>query len=70
MPRPDLACLALPHCPPLPPPPAQFVRPLFRALRQQPATRDRAPQIFERVRAGYHPIAAKMVAADLQLAPA
>ena len=46
-------------------------RPLFRALFASPAPgfRDAALRVFGERREGLHPIAAKMVAADLKLGP-
>ena len=47
----------------------KFLRPLYRALHRSrsQAMRAFAQATFERARASYHPIAAKMVAQDLGL---
>jgi leukotriene-A4 hydrolase len=45
----------------------KYLRPLYRALSRQPGAREAAVAAFEGNRAAYHPIAAKMVAADLGL---
>ena len=39
----------------------KYLRPLYRALLENPATADRARSIFEKARGGYHPIAAASV---------
>jgi leukotriene-A4 hydrolase len=46
----------------------KYLRPLYRQLRRSrvPALRTAAADIFAQARAGYHPIAAKMVAQDLE----
>jgi leukotriene-A4 hydrolase len=46
----------------------KYLRPLYRQLRRSrvPALRTAAGDIFAQARAGYHPIAAKMVAQDLE----
>ena len=48
----------------------KFLRPLYRALfaSKRPALKAAAVETFQGSREGYHPIAAKMVAADLKLA--
>ena len=43
----------------------KYVRPLFRSLARK--RKEFAQQVFREARAGYHPIADKMVAADLGL---
>ena len=45
----------------------KYLRPLYRALSRQPGAREAAVAAFKGNRAAYHPIAAKMVAADLGL---
>lgn len=45
----------------------KFLRPLYRALFKSKMGRQLAVDTFKRCEAGYHPIAQKMVAADLQL---
>ena len=39
----------------------KYLRPLYTALAKDPRTRDVATRTFERLRAGYHPIARQMV---------
>ena len=51
----------------------KFVRPLYRAMATSPRLeggRERALACFERNKDKYHPICAKMAAADLQLGSA
>ena len=69
-------------CPPSPPPHThthththaptrahqQYVRPLYRALFKSKAGRQAALDTFEEAAGRYHPIARKMVAADLGVA--
>ena len=43
----------------------KFVRPLFKALKRSVMGKELSVKLFTEVRAGYHPIAEKMVAADL-----
>jgi leukotriene-A4 hydrolase len=45
----------------------KYLRPLYRALFRSNMGRDLALKTFSEVRASYHPIAQKMVAADLGL---
>lgn len=44
----------------------KYLRPLYTSLAKQPATRDRARATYERLRAGYHPIARQMVESVLR----
>ena len=44
----------------------KYLRPLYTALAKDPATRSRAEATFQRLRAGYHPIARQMVEGVLQ----
>lgn len=53
--------------PRLPLPPVQYLRPLYRALYANPATRQLALDTFAANKDMYHPIAAKMAAVDLKL---
>ena len=50
---------------------ARYLRKLYRALQRSRsgAARQAALSIFEAQRGGYHPIAVRMVAADLGLGP-
>ncbi len=45
----------------------KFLRPLYKALFKSKMGKDMAVQTFKEARQSYHPIAAKMVAADLQV---
>lgn len=45
----------------------KFLRPLYRALYKSKMGKDIAVQTFQESRQSYHPIAAKMVAADLHV---
>lgn len=45
----------------------KFLRPTYRALYRSKMGRQAALDIFREAQAGYHPIARKMVAADLGL---
>ncbi len=45
----------------------KYLRPLYRSLYRSKMGRALALSTFEEVRASYHPIASKMVAADLGL---
>uniref|UniRef100_A0A7S0VL87 Peptidase M1 leukotriene A4 hydrolase/aminopeptidase C-terminal domain-containing protein n=1 Tax=Polytomella parva TaxID=51329 RepID=A0A7S0VL87_9CHLO len=45
----------------------KYIRPLYRAMFNQPSTKNDALRIFQEVRHTYHPIAEKMVAQDLGL---
>jgi hypothetical protein len=45
----------------------KFLRPLYKALFRSKMGKDVAVQTFKEARQSYHPIAAKMVAADLQV---
>ena len=45
----------------------KFLRPLYRALFRSKMGKEVAVQTFKECRHTYHPIAAKMVAADLQV---
>lgn len=45
----------------------QYLRPLYRALYANPKSRQAALDTFAAHREMYHPIAAKMVATDLQV---
>lgn len=45
----------------------KFLRPLYKALYKSKMGRDIAVQTFQEFRQTYHPIAAKMVAADLHV---
>jgi len=45
----------------------KFVRPLYRQMFKNSATKDLAVQTFEENRSSYHSIAAKMIAEDLEL---
>jgi hypothetical protein len=71
-------CLCIPPCRPhdqhciiitTPPRCCRFLRPLYRALHssKSAAARDAALSTFQENRLQYHPIASKMVAADLKL---
>jgi hypothetical protein len=44
----------------------KYLRPLYTALAKHPGTRDRARASYERLRAGYHPIARQMVESVLR----
>ena len=45
----------------------KFLRPLYKALFRSKMGKDLAVQTFKESCKSYHPIAAKMVAADLQV---
>lgn len=45
----------------------KFLRPLYKALYRSKMGKDIAVQTFQESRQSYHPIAAKMVAADLHV---
>ena len=45
----------------------KFLRPLYKALYRSKMGKDVAVQTFQGSRQSYHPIAAKMVAADLHI---
>ena len=45
----------------------KFLRPLYKALFKSKMGKETAVQTFKEARSSYHPIAAKMVAADLQV---
>jgi len=47
----------------------KFLRPLYAALAADERTRPIARQVFERQRAGYHPIARQVVEAVLRASP-
>ena len=44
----------------------KYLRPLYTSLAKHPGTRDRARATYERLRAGYHPIARQMVESVLR----
>jgi len=44
----------------------KYLRPLYTNLAKDPAMRPRAVAAFERLRAGYHPIARQMVESVLR----
>jgi leukotriene-A4 hydrolase len=44
----------------------KYLRPLYAALAADPRTRPTALAVFERLRAGYHPIACQVVEAVLR----
>lgn len=45
----------------------KYVRPLYRDLSKWPEQRESAVSTFQEWRSNYHPIASKMLAADLGL---
>lgn len=45
----------------------KFARPLYKALHSSSMGRDKALSQFKQVQETYHPIARKMIAADLQV---
>ncbi len=45
----------------------KYLRPLYRALFKSKIGKELALKTFQEARAGYHPIAAKMVASDLKV---
>jgi aminopeptidase N len=47
----------------------KFLRPLYRQLATTPEGRKRARQVYERARAGYHPMAVSSIERVLQTAP-
>ena len=48
----------------------KYVRPLYKALHAWPEQREKAVETFVANRSNYHPIAAKMLAQDLQISTA